>query len=122
MRLMAFSLTTQQVRDQVKDVTRRMGWADLKPGERFVAIEKGQGLKKGEQVVRLKVCECVSNRRESLWRMIRDPDYGASEVRREGFPELSALEFVEHFSKSMRVPRSVKLNRIEFKYVKDLGK
>ena len=30
---MSFALTTPQVRSQEKDVTRRLGWDDLKPGD-----------------------------------------------------------------------------------------
>jgi len=33
MRNMSFSLTTQQCREMTKDVTRRLGWAILKPGD-----------------------------------------------------------------------------------------
>ena len=32
MRSMSFMLTTQQIRDRTKSVTRRTGWADLQPG------------------------------------------------------------------------------------------
>ena len=115
---MAFSLTTQQVRDETKDVTRRLGWDKLKTGERFVAIEKGQGLKKGQKVNRLKICECVSNRPDPLDHLLSDPEYGASEVRREGFPHLTPLQFVEFFCKADRCDRSTSPNRIEFKYIK----
>lgn len=33
MRRMSFMLTRKQVLDQTKDVTRRNGWAFLKPGD-----------------------------------------------------------------------------------------
>ena len=48
MRNMSYAMTTQQIIDETKDVTRRLGWADLRPGDRVQACEKCQGLKKGE--------------------------------------------------------------------------
>lgn len=111
MRRMSFSKTTQQVRERTKDVTRRLGWANLKAGERFVAIEKGMGLKKGEKQVELAVCECVSNRTEVLCRITQD------DVRREGFPERTRAEFVRFFCKAMKVLPGARVQRIEFKYV-----
>lgn len=114
---MAFSLTTPQMRNKTKTVTRRIGSADWKPGERRVAIVKGQGLKKGEKVDRIGVIECVSNRPEPLWRLLRDPDYGKAEARREGFPEMDGLEFVEFFCAKNKCQRSLVVNRIEFKHI-----
>jgi hypothetical protein len=62
MRLISFSLTTRQVRDGSKTVTRRLGWADLKPGERLQACVKCMGIPKGGHVEKIRVIECVSNR------------------------------------------------------------
>jgi hypothetical protein len=64
MRLMSFSLTTPQILARTKTVTRRMGWTFLRPGDLVQAIEKGQGLKKGEHVKRLAVLRIVDVRRE----------------------------------------------------------
>lgn len=114
---MAFSLTTQQVRDGTKTVTRRLGSADFRPGERRMAIEKGQGLKKGQHVTRIRVIECVSNRREPLFKLLADPDYGKSEAQREGFPDMDGLQFVEFFCRANGVSRRCAPNRIEFKYI-----
>ena len=66
MRNMSFSLTTEQIRNRTKDVTRRLGWKNLKPGEHFRAVEKCQGLKKGEHIVKLYELECISNIPEPL--------------------------------------------------------
>jgi hypothetical protein len=44
---MSFSLTTQQARDKTKDVTRRLGWWFLEPGDIVQQVEKARGLKKG---------------------------------------------------------------------------
>ena len=43
-RNMSFMLTTEQVRNKTKTVTRRLGWWFLKPGEIVNAVEKGMGL------------------------------------------------------------------------------
>lgn len=118
-RNMSFALTTQQVLDEEKDVTRRLGWANLKPGELFWAVEKGMGLKPGEKIRRLKLCRCKSNRPERLDRMRSDATYGASEAVREGFPDLTGRQFVFMFCDHMRVRRSKVVNRIEFEYVKE---
>ena len=47
---MSFALTTEQVRNRTKTVTRRLGWATAKAGDIVQPIVKGQGLKKGERV------------------------------------------------------------------------
>lgn len=117
-RNMSFALTTQQVLDEEKDVTRRLGWADLKPGELFWAVEKAMGLKPGEKIRRLKLCRCKSNRPERLERM-HSFGYGRVEARREGFPNLTGRQFVFMFCDHMRVKRNQVVNRIEFEYVKE---
>jgi hypothetical protein len=115
---MSFHLTTPQMRRGEKDVTRRPGWAKLKPGDRFFAIEKGQGLKKGEKVKRICQCECVSNTKEMLFEIVRRPFRGVrSECAREGFPLLSPCEFVQMFCREMGVTQETMVNRIEFKRV-----
>ena len=50
MRNISFSMTTEAVRRREKTVTRRLGWWNLKPGTVLQAVEKAQGLKKGEHV------------------------------------------------------------------------
>ena len=47
MRAMSFMLTTEQMRNRSKSVTRRLGWNTLKPGDRIIAAVKCQGLGKG---------------------------------------------------------------------------
>jgi len=49
-RNMSFMLTTAQYCARTKDVTRRLGWANLKPGDMFNGVEKAMGLKKGEKI------------------------------------------------------------------------
>jgi len=111
MRNMSFSMTTPQVLDETKDVTRRLGWADLEPGEHLMAIEKGQGLKKGEKVRRLKEIEIVSTRWEPLL------DVTDEEVVREGFPGMSRIEFIKRFCRLNGCLSITPVNRIEFRYV-----
>lgn len=109
MRNMSFALTTDQFLDGSKDVTRRMGWEFLKATDRFQAIRKGQGLKKGEQVERLGVCVVLSARRERLDAITED------DVRREGFPGMSPDRFVMKFCENHAgcTPATV-ITRIEF--------
>lgn len=118
---MAFSLTTEQIRKGTKTVTRRMGWGDLKAGEEFCAIVKGMGLKKGETVERLAILRCVSNNRETLFRMFTDGVYGNEEVVKEGFPDWTPTAFIEFFCQSHKgCTAKSAVNRIEFEYVKFL--
>jgi len=51
MRNMSFFLTTDQIRNKTKTVTRRDGWLFLKPGDIVQACVKCQGLKKGEKIL-----------------------------------------------------------------------
>jgi hypothetical protein len=113
MRNMSFALTTSQIIARTKTVTRRIGWWDLKPGQLIGAIEKGQGLKKGERVRRLGVLRVVSTRVERLNEM------PVADLAREGFPELTVPGFVDMFQRSHSGATSpgVQVNRIEFEYV-----
>jgi hypothetical protein len=114
MRAMSFMLTTQQILDETKDVTRRDGWEFLKSGDRLRAVEKAMGLKKGQKQRVLKLIEVVSVNREEL-RVIT-----ANDCRREGLPNLTPAEFVSMFCRSHKgCTASTVITRIEFKYVKD---
>jgi hypothetical protein len=113
MRNMYFSATTQQIIDRTKTVTRRLGWEDLEPGELIQAIEKGQGLKKGEHVRKLAVLRIVSNRRECLYDMTN------ADCAREGFPEMNSGNFCRMFAKLNRCQYEQMVNRIEFEYVEE---
>jgi hypothetical protein len=108
---MSFSLTTEQVRNRTKTVTRRFGWWILRPGDRVMAIEKGQGLKKGEKVKYICEIEIVSARREQI------KDMPAGDCMLEGFMELSVSEFVEMLCNHAHKKPTDVVNRIEFKYV-----
>jgi hypothetical protein len=108
MRNISFFLTKQQFLDGIKDVTRRLGWKSLKPGDRLMAVEKGQGIKKGG-LVRLGQIEVVSVRREALNVITQE------EVIREGFPNMSTKGFVLMFCEEMKCYPTVVVTRIEFK-------
>lgn len=115
---MSYAMTKKQIKDRTKTVTRRDGWENLKVGEIYCAVEKGMGLKKGEKVQRLAVLQCVGNRRERLYKMIEDKEYGSAECILEGFPELSPLEFVQMYTKAKKGRHAGDLvSRIEFRYL-----
>ena len=111
MRNMSFALTTDQFLDGTKTVTRRLGWKFLKPGDRFRACVKCMGLKKGEKVQVLGECEVVSVRRERLDHITNE------DTEREGFPGMTAAEFVAMFCRHMGCKPYDEVTRIEFKRV-----
>lgn len=114
-RHMSFSMTTEAVRRGEKTVTRRLGWWDLKPGTVLWAVEKSQGLKKGEKVKKLALIRVVDVSRERLHWVVAH--WGSGEMVREGFPDLSPYEFVEKFMLANRCGPGTPVNRIEFEYV-----
>ena len=109
MRNMSFALTKQQFLDGSKDVTRRLGWANARPGEIVCAVEKGMGLKKGEKVVRLGTIELLNVSRELLSTITPD------DVRREGFPDLSPRQFMEMFRGHNKCTPCTMITRIVFR-------
>jgi hypothetical protein len=106
MRNMSFMLTTEQIRQRTKTVTRRVGWTFLKPGDLIRAVEKCQGLKKGEKMRELTILRVEHVSRELLSQIMDgiSPSYGDIEVAREGFPEMTPAQFVEMFCATHRVP------------------
>jgi len=124
MRNISFSLTEEQFVDGSKDVTRRRGWAFLKPGDRLMACRKCMGLKRGEKIVHLGEIEVVSVRREKLYEMARIGEisskrigYGKTEAIREGFPHLSGDQFVTMFCNHMGGRPDQIITRIEFRRI-----
>jgi len=120
-RNISFALTTRQFLDGSKDVTRRMGWKNLKAGDVLCAVEKGRGLKPGEKIKRLGMIRVVSVRREMLLEM-QGGDYGREECRREGFPEMAQDEFIGFFCDSHKgcMPSDL-VTRIEFERITKEG-
>lgn len=121
-RLMSYAMTEPQILGFGKTVTRRDGWKNLKVGEIYWAVRKGMGLKKGEKVQRLALLQCISNRRERLYKMIQDKEYGRTECALEGFPGMDPAEFVEMYvnAKRGRHPGD-EISRIEFRYLLTVG-
>lgn len=117
-RHMSFMLTTQQIKDKTKTVTRRAGWWGLQPDTILIAVEKCQGLKRGEKMKRICQIRVVSVRTERLRAMTDNLDYGLDECRREGFPDYFPSQFIEMFCQTHRgyTPETA-VSRIEFEYI-----
>lgn len=116
MKRMSFSMTEEQYVSGSKTVTRRLGWWDkkadrprLKPGEVFMGIRKGMGLKKGEKQVELGRSEHIESRREPLSAITPE------DVIREGFPDMTPAEFVSMFCAANRCKPDTVITRIEFR-------
>ncbi len=113
---MSFSLTVPQMRARTKTVTRRFSWFGLKVGTVLQAIEKGQGLKKGERVVPIGRIRIVAVRVEPVRDLLVEP-YGTEEATKEGFPGLSGKEFAERFCELAACTLDTDVRRIEFAHV-----
>jgi hypothetical protein len=116
-RNISFMLTTEQIRNRTKTVTRRLGWRFLKVGDTLNAVVKCQGLKKGESVEKLATIKVVSIRREPLNAITFE------DVKAEGFEDHPAVQgsplcFIDFFCRSHPkcAPWTV-VTRIEFEYV-----
>jgi hypothetical protein len=128
MRLISASLTTQQIIESVqraargeaplKDITRRLGWLDVEPGEFLCVCKKVMGRRRGQPLERIATVQVVSVRREPLDTMTNDFGYGCNECRREGFPAMLPGDFVKFFCATHKGCKpETKVTRIEFKYV-----
>ena len=104
-------MTTDQVRNQTKDVTRRLGWLNLKEGDFLNACVKCMGLKKGEKIEVICMIQVVSVRREPVNHIT------ASDVLREGFSAMSIAEFIDFFCKGHHCKPETVVTRIEFEYI-----
>ena len=110
-RKMSFLLTTEQIKNRTKTVTRRLGWWFLKSGDIVDACEKCQGLKKGEKIKM--ICPIrILHTRAVLLCNVEPLDY-----IKEGFPELDNDQFIEMFMREMKCNRTETVNRIEFEYL-----
>jgi hypothetical protein len=111
-RNMSFMLTTKQMYAREKTHTIRDGWWNLKPGEIINAVEKCQGLKKGQRIVR--ICQI----RVKIAREARLIDVTPELCIMEGFPNLTpdvfAMMLMQHNSK---ITLTKPLNFIEFEYI-----
>lgn len=114
-RLMSVALTEDAVRARSKTVTRRLGWASLKPGTPLTLCRKVMGRKRAdgtvEPLVRIAEVEVVAVRREPLDAI--EP----GDTAREGFPGWTGGQFVEFFCNAMRCTRDTWVTRIEWRYL-----
>lgn len=112
-RNMSFMLTKKQVRNRTKTVTRRIGWAFLKPGDVVNAVEQGMGLKKGEKVKRICQIWIMTTR----WEPLSQIDH--EECAKEGFLGMSPQDFINMFCRLNKVQATRPVNRIEFRYIEE---
>ncbi len=116
MRNMSFALTEEQVMSDepdAKDVTRRLGWEFLKPGDLVQAVRKSQGIPKGGKVHKLRVLRIKSVRREPL------DEITPHDVVREGFQNLNKWQFVDMFCEANNCNPNEIITRIEFERVSE---
>lgn len=111
---MSFMLTTEQVKNRTKTVTRRLGWWYLQPGDILNAVEKAMGLKKGEKIKRI----CQIRVKSALLQELRLEKITQDECIKEGFPEMSPQEFIDFLcSHNKEIWHGRPIMRIEFEYV-----
>jgi len=116
-RLMSVAFTEAAVVARTKTVTRRKGWLMLKPGDTLTLCRKVMGRKKGEPLVRIAEVQVVSVRRERLI-ALRAADYGRDEMRREGFPGMTADDFVrKYFTEAQGIGLWDEVTRIQWRYL-----
>lgn len=118
MRNISCALTTPQILAKTKDVTRRMGWLHLKPGDLIQPVKKCMGLKPGEKIEKLgPPVRVVSVRQEPLRAMTDNWSYGHGECIREGFPDMTSEQFVSMFCATHKgCTPGTEITRIEFEY------
>lgn len=122
MRNMSFALTTDQIMEGTKTVTRRLGWLNLQPGQQIRPVRKCMGLRPGEKLDVLRdPLTIVGVRREPLRAMLDDAAYGWLECSLEGFgqhPDYHVPHgFVAMFCATHKgcTPETI-VTRIEFAY------
>jgi len=117
MRNMSFRLTTDQIAEQTKTVTRRFGWPNLKAGDLLQPIVKGQGLKKGEKVQRIgppiRILSATTVALDTI---------DAADCILEGFPHLHPDAFILMLVYESGCREDAPVNRIEFEYTDKPGK
>jgi hypothetical protein len=111
MRRMSFALTTEQIKNKNKTVTRRLGWNNLMPGTLIQPVVKCMGLKKGEkqQLIGGPI-EVISASVQRLYQISQQ------DCEAEGFPNMNPPQFIDMFCKANKCDKNVLVNRIQFKY------
>ncbi len=110
-RNMSFAMTTEQIKNRTKTVTRRFGWWFLKAGDEVRGVEKSMGLQKGEKIKPLAMVRIVSTRAEPLNAITQD------DVVREGFPDWTPEQFIQMLVDHYKIDPNKTVNRIEFEYL-----
>ena len=110
-RNMSFAMTTDQIKNMSKTVTRRFGWWFLKPGVDVWAVEKAMGLKKGEKIKRIRLLHIISVRKELLNSITKE------DCEKEGFPNLEPIDFINMLCTHYKCKADALVNRIEFIYL-----
>lgn len=113
MRRMSFAMTKDRILDRTKTQTRRLGWNHLKIGDMVRPVEKSMGLRKGEKVT---VLGDYDLRVTKFWKEHLN-QITIDGCIKEGFPQLSPLEFVSRFCSVMECDARATVNVIEFEYV-----
>lgn len=112
MKNMSFALTKDQILTKTKTVTRRLGWAFLKPGDLIQPVEKCMGLKKGEKAKKLGGPIRILN-----WAKVPLNWIDQEDVIAEGFPGHTPAQFIEMFCRNMGCQPDDHIRRIKFEYV-----
>lgn len=145
MRLISFMLTERQIKARTKTETRRLGWRNVKVGDRLRGVLKSQGRTRkcpecdgagftwGEWPAAAVVCETCDGRKKITDKLIDLAIVEVTEVKRErldaitpeaviaeGFPEMTAAEFVAMFCKHMKCEPSTEVTVIRFRYVDEV--
>lgn len=94
MRNMSFAFTTEQIRNQTKTVTRRLGWKFLEEGDLVQPVVKGMGLKRGEKIQKIGPPIRIRTVTWEPLSMVTD-----NECVLEGFPGMDRLTFIHMFSR-----------------------
>ena len=110
-RNMSFMLTTKQIRNKTKTVTRRLGWKFLKPGDILNACVQCQGLKKGQKIEKICQIRVIDISTPFLWKL------SGQDVNKEGFPGMTTGEFMQMFCNEMKCGPWDIVTRIEFEYI-----
>lgn len=101
-----------------KDITRRVNWRWAQAGMFLLAVEKTQGIRRGDLVETFGVVELLSVTREPLNHIALRARGPIGDVEREGFPGMTGREFVRMFCEHMPGARAdVEVARVVLRHV-----
>lgn len=114
-RLLSVALTEQQVRDQTKTETRRLGWRHAHAGMQLSLVRKAMGRKRRDgtvqPLVRLNEVVVTEVRREPLHAITE------AGVAAEGFPHWTPEQFIDFFTSRMKCDRNAHVTVIRWRYL-----